>query len=228
MFTALNKNPKAFVTQEQGGTGALSLLMKALADVGESGAGISRSAGTAVAEDRLAAMTPEERGSAQVLDKLQGLALTDQFRKRLEKGEQTASTAEAAEKKNIFTTERDKTLNEYRTQGDYRRSSLRKSETKAGASEITEKQKKENELGIVALDKIILSDQTAIAANDTQDGRGLAEKTEAVEQAQRAKYRMLKENGMPEKAARELAFTTSKLTTALFKRISGNVYEDKK
>ena len=169
MFSGQIRKPDPYTTAT-GGTGSLALLMDALKGVGEGGANISRQAGTSVAQDRLAAMTPEDRAGKGVLDKLQGLALTDQFRKRLEQGEADATKAEAVGAKEAFTTGRDKTLHGYNLERDAKKSAQTLSALKAGANEQTPEQNIESEKAVNAYNQQIMKYETAISANDTQDG----------------------------------------------------------
>lgn len=223
MFQPFRREPKAYETTAQNTSAALAQLMAALQGAAQGGADISKQAGTSIARDRLAAMSPEDRAGTNVLDKIGGLALTDQFRKRLEQGEQDAVARNVADAKNTFTTERDAKLNEYDIAKDQRRLSRELATAKTrGTSKSGIQSNPEDELAISELDRIAEENLTAIAANDTQDGIGLGEKSRIVQQAQKAKYDLLRKMNYPEVTARKMAYEKSPGLTMLEKRLYGN------
>ena len=130
MFSASNFTPKSYKTGAGGANGALAMLMKSLQNLGDNAQGISNSAGTSIAEDRLNAMSPKERQGTGIMDKMQGLALTDQFRKRMEQGEKDAVARQVTSDKQDFITKRDATLNQYDIAGDGRQNSMNMAKAK--------------------------------------------------------------------------------------------------
>ena len=227
MFTASNKTPKSYITGQSQAGGSLALLMKALGQAAEGGANISKNAGTSIAEDKLTAMNPEERGDKNILDQFKGLALTDQFRKRLEGNETDAVKAEAVDKKNTFTTERDKLLEQgrnSRSANSISAANTRAANKKNGttvAKTGTPEQNASKEVQMSELDKIIMENETAISARDTQNGIGLGEKALIVQQSRKAKYDMLLGMGYGKVDARQMALAQSPLMKSLNKTISG-------
>lgn len=219
MFSASNKKPDSYETRTSA-SGPLALLMKALGNIGTGAQNISKSAGTAVAGDRLDAMTPEQRADPRILDKMQGLALTEQFRKRLEGQEGDAVSQQAVKDKNEFITGRDKTLHGYNMARDRAKT---KSGTGAGASGPTAPV---DGPAMASLRKIIADDTAAAAGNDVQDGRGLNEKLNNAQLAQQAIYDMLIKSGMNEVTARKQAFELPAGMKENNKRIAKNVYKE--
>ena len=222
MFNIRPNAPKAYETQRPN-SGALALLMKALGGVGEGAAGISKSAGTSVAEDKLAALTPEERQGKNISDKFQGLALTEQFKNKLAQTEKDATAAEVLAGKQDFTTKRDKTLHGYNMSRDR----LKEKNSGKGKSDLTPEEDLQGQTAIGHYDNKIMEYETAVAANDTQDGIGLGQKLADVQTLKREKYNLLKKMGYNEKTAREMTYTDSSMTKKLHDRILGNVYKDK-
>lgn len=232
MFSASNFTPKSYKTGAGGANGALALLMKSLQGLGDNAQGISNSAGTSIAEDRLKAMSPEERQGTGVMDKMSGLALTDQFRKRMEQGEKDAVNRNVVADKEAFITKRDSTLNQYDIAGDNRQNAMNIAKAKllgkgTAQENMTPEKTLEYEKGIAELDKIIADNQISNSTNAEAGGLTSPEREQIIAQAQKRKYEMLQEMGQKEIVARK-SFDMSPSVKRLTKYISGKDQSEKK
>lgn len=243
-FGAMNRNPKAFETQGPS-SGALQLLMKALGQIGDGAVDIGNNAGTAIASEQLSEMTPEERGSKNISDKFGGLALTDEFRKKLAINENDAVTAEAQQKANEFTTSTNAIKNQYDIDGDARRNaySVAAANRSAGSQMDRLKMRLAGQIGksasavggfdrgkeqaLTEYDNLIAKTSALATAQDTQDGRGTAEKTADVQQLKREKYNLLMQMGYKEPTARKMSLEDNALFKDFLKTIKAQTFVKK-
>lgn len=239
-FGQSRRTPNAFNSNEPS-TGALQLLVRALEQVGNNAVTVGNNAGTSIAADKLLAMTPEQRADKNISDKFGGLALTDEFRKKLAQNEADAVDAEAQQKANEFITSTNAIKNQYDIDGDARAfgyasklasqsagnqmSRLKerlKGESSTGTTAVSQGDKTFDEGVMSELDAAIASHQTAIAAQDTQDGVSLEQKATSIAQMQKMKYDLLRKNGVNEVTARSMSLSTSPEMKLLMKQVTEN------
>lgn len=228
MFSAANFTPKTYETSVPNTSGNLALLMKALQATGGDIQSLSQNAGETVAQGKLDAMSPTDRAGTNVMDKLQGLSLTDKFRERLLQGEKDAVARNVAEQKNTYDIERDKTKHGYDLERDKANAGYALQRTNAavkaagGAGTQGIVTTPEDNLAMQQIDATLMDYLTAMAASDTQSGISLENRAASINELRKAKYELLRKQGYPEVTARNAAYTDEKSIEEMLKQIREN------